>query len=111
MFVDIMRRPAMLLYYRLVTTRRKEALPTMSQRDLITYRKRGLLFWRSRDRVLAGGESTALVRSRPSKHSISRPTRTQEYFVEWNAERLGITVAESRDRYVQSWNAIPKGHS
>jgi hypothetical protein len=99
------------LNQRRVTACRKEALPTMSQRDLITYRKRGLLFWRSRDRVLTGGEATALVRSRPSKHSISRPTRTQEYFVEWNAERLGITVAESRARYVQSWNAIPKGHS
>ena len=68
-------------------------------------------FWRSRDRVLKGGESTALVRSRPSKHPISQPTRTQEYFVEWNAERLGISVAESRERYLQSWNALPHGHS
>ena len=83
----------------------------MRNRDLITYRKRGLLFWRSRDRVLKGGESTALVRSRPAKHSLSRPTRTQDYFVEWNADRLGITLAASRARYVQSWNAIPDGHS
>jgi SAM-dependent methyltransferase len=83
----------------------------MPNRDLITYRKRGLLFWRSRDRVLKGGESTALVRSRPSKHSISQPTRTQEYFVEWNAERLGTTLAQSRARYIESWNAIPNGHS
>jgi cyclopropane fatty-acyl-phospholipid synthase-like methyltransferase len=83
----------------------------MSQRDLITHRKRGLLFWRSRDRVLKGGESTALVRSSPSKHSISQPTRTQEYFVAWNAERLGLSVPESRARYVQSWNAVPNGHS
>jgi SAM-dependent methyltransferase len=83
----------------------------MTNRDLITHRKRGLSFWRSRDRVLKGGESTALVKSRPSKHSISQPTRTQEYFVEWNAERLGITLAESRARYIQSWNALPRGHS
>jgi hypothetical protein len=83
----------------------------MSQRDLITHRKRGLLFWRSRDRVLKGGESTALVRSNPSKHPISQPTRTQEYFVDWNAERLGLSAAESRARYVQSWNAVPNGHS
>jgi hypothetical protein len=83
----------------------------MPNRDLITYRRRGLQFWRSRDRVLTGGESTAIVRSRPSKHSISEPTRTQDYFVAWNAERLGITVAESRARYIQSWNAIPDGHS
>jgi hypothetical protein len=82
----------------------------MSQRDLVTHRKRGLLFWRSRDRVLKGGETTALARSRPADHSISEPTRTQEYFVAWNAERLGITPEESRARYLQSWNAVPKGH-
>jgi SAM-dependent methyltransferase len=83
----------------------------MPNRDLITYRKRGLLFWRSRDRMLRDGESTALVRSRPSKHSISRPTRTQDYFVEWNAGRLGITHAASRSRYLQSWHALANGHS
>jgi SAM-dependent methyltransferase len=83
----------------------------MSQRDLVTHRKRGLLFWRSRDRVLKSGETTALVRSRPANHSISQPTSTQEYFVEWNAERLGLSLMESRARYVQSWNAIPNGHS
>jgi SAM-dependent methyltransferase len=83
----------------------------MSQRDLVTHRKRGLLFWRSRDRVLTGGESTALVRSNPSRNSISQPTRTQEYFVDWNAERLGLSAAESRARYVQSWNAVPNGHN
>jgi cyclopropane fatty-acyl-phospholipid synthase-like methyltransferase len=83
----------------------------VEQRDLITYRRRGLMFWRSRDRVLQDGGATALVRSRPSKHSISEPTRTQEYFIEWNAERSGITLAESRARYVQSWNSIPNGHS
>jgi len=83
----------------------------MPNRDLITYRRRGLRFWRSRDRVLKDGESTALVRSRPSRHSISEPTRTQDYFVAWNAERLGITIAQSHARYVQSWNAIPNGHS
>jgi 2-polyprenyl-3-methyl-5-hydroxy-6-metoxy-1,4-benzoquinol methylase len=83
----------------------------MSQRDLVTKRSRGLLFWRSRDRVLKGGETTALARSSPSKQPISQPTRTQEYFVQWNAERLGITQADSRARYVQSWNAIPGGHN
>ena len=83
----------------------------MSRRDLITYRRRGLKFWRSRDRILKGGESTALVRSRPSKHPISRPTRTQQYFIEWNAERLGISAEESRDRYLRSWKVLPHGHS
>jgi SAM-dependent methyltransferase len=82
----------------------------MAKKDLITHRKRGLFFWRSRNRMLARGETTALVRSSPSNHSLSQPTRTQEYFVEWNAKRLNITVAESRARYLESWHAIPGGH-
>jgi len=81
------------------------------KKDLITHRNRRLMFWRSRDRVMKDGGATALVRSRPSRHSISQPTRTQEYFVEWNAERLGITLEQSRKRYDESWNAIPHGHS
>jgi len=51
------------------------------------------------------------VKSRPSRNPISRLNRTQEYFLEWNAERLGITLAESRARYVQSWNAVRNGHN
>jgi SAM-dependent methyltransferase len=82
----------------------------MTQRDLITHRRRGLLGWLSQDRILKG-ESTALVKSRPSRQPISQPTRTQEYFLEWNAQRLGITLAESRARYCQSWNAVHKGHT
>ncbi len=90
---------------------RRGAFFTMSRRDLITYRRRGLLFWRSRDRILKNGERSALVRSRPSKHPISQPTRTQDYFVEWNAVRLGISREESRTRYIRSWNTVPHGHS
>ncbi|HEY5102395.1 MAG TPA: hypothetical protein VII70_06400, partial [Steroidobacteraceae bacterium] len=60
---------------------------------------------------MPGGETTALVKSRPTRNPISQLSRTQEYFVEWNAERLGISAAESRTRYVQSWNAVPGGHN
>src|SRR5476651_925259 len=82
----------------------------MAQRDLITYQRRGL-FGRLSPRRTLGGEATALVKSRPSRSPITQLTRTQEYFLEWNAQRLGITLAESRARYVQSWNAVRHGHN
>lgn len=82
----------------------------MKPRDLITHRRTGLLGWLARERIPAG-QSTALVKSRPARQPISQPTRTQEYFIEWNAQRLGITPAQSRARYVQSWNAVPQGHN
>jgi len=84
--------------------------PTMTQRDLVTYRKRGWFGQRSPDPTLRG-ESTALVKSRPSRDPISQLTRTQEYFLEWNAQRLGMTLTDSRARYLESWNAIPNGHN
>ena len=82
----------------------------MAQRDLITYRRRGLFGRESRAWMLEG-ESTALVKSRPSRNTISHLTRTQEYFLEWNAQRLGITLAASRARYIDSWKAVRKGHN
>lgn len=36
---------------------------------------------------------------------------TQQSFVLWNAERLGISIQESRERYFASWSAIDGGHS
>lgn len=36
--------------------------------------------------------------------------RTQELFIRWNAERLGLTLEESRRRYLQSWNTVSGGH-
>jgi|SRR5665213_2113253 len=82
----------------------------MTQRDLVTSRRTG---WFGRHTLITmpGGETTALVKSRPTRNPISQLSRTQEYFVEWNAERLGISAAESRTRYVQSWNAVPGGHN
>lgn len=84
----------------------------MGNRDLLTYRRRGLFGWPSNPRVLETGDKSALVRSRPSRDpSPSNLTATQEYFLEWNAERLGISYEESRNRYQQSWSAIPGGHN
>jgi SAM-dependent methyltransferase len=82
----------------------------MTQRDLITHRRRGLFGRQSQDRTL-GGERTALVKSRPSRNPITQLTRTQEYFLEWNAQRLGITLAESHKRYIESWHAVRHGHN
>jgi hypothetical protein len=36
--------------------------------------------------------------------------RTQELFISWNAERLGISQEDSRRRYLQSWNVVDGGH-
>ncbi|MEN8007122.1 MAG: methyltransferase domain-containing protein [Candidatus Krumholzibacteriota bacterium] len=36
--------------------------------------------------------------------------RTQELFIRWNAERLGITEEQSRRRYLHSWNVVSGGH-
>lgn len=47
----------------------------------------------------------------PRVHStIERLNPWQEGFCVWNAERLGIPVAESRRRYRASWLAVPGGH-
>ena len=37
-------------------------------------------------------------------------TETQEFFCEWNAERLGISIEESRKRYIGSLGSLPGGH-
>ena len=42
--------------------------------------------------------------------SAPKLTATQELFCEWNAEQLGITVEESRARFIASWQAIGHGH-
>jgi SAM-dependent methyltransferase len=84
----------------------------MTERDLLTHRRRGPLGWPSKPRLLKTGDTSALVRSRPSRDpSPLNLTATQEYFLEWNAHRLRITYEESRDRYQKSWSAVPGGHS
>jgi SAM-dependent methyltransferase len=37
-------------------------------------------------------------------------TRTQEMFLEWNADRLGISLEDSKRRYAASWAVFPGGH-
>lgn len=41
---------------------------------------------------------------------LDRLNRMQELFCQWNAERLGISLELSRDRYIRSWSAISNGH-
>ncbi len=53
--------------------------------------------------MFSGPQSSQL-----SKKSL---TQTQSWFVEWNADRLGITTEESLQRYCTSWNAFPNGHA
>jgi len=36
--------------------------------------------------------------------------RLQELFCQWNAERLGISLEQSRERFIRSCSAIPNGH-
>lgn len=38
-------------------------------------------------------------------------TRTQQLFLQWNAERLGISLDESKRRYAASWAVLTGGHS
>lgn len=46
----------------------------------------------------------------PSGTAPTRLTSTQEMFCAWNAERLGIAVEDSRNRYLDSWKTIRNGH-
>lgn len=55
-----------------------------------------------------------LVVGRKKRGDRSIPTeplnKTQELFVQWNAERLGISHEESMSRYLHSWNVTAGGH-
>lgn len=46
----------------------------------------------------------------PSGDNSAEFSLTQEMFCQWNAERLGITLQESRERLLASRKAIPGGH-
>ena len=56
--------------------------------------------------ALAG---SGLVPSAPDQHATCL-TRTQQFFLQWNAERLGISLEESQRRYKASLGVLPKGH-
>ena len=47
-----------------------------------------------------------------SRNREGRPllNEAQELFCQWNAERLGISPELSRNRFINSWNALRKGH-
>lgn len=47
---------------------------------------------------------------RTEAEPIPKLSATQELFCEWNAEQLGISLEESRARYIASWQAIAQGH-
>jgi 2-polyprenyl-3-methyl-5-hydroxy-6-metoxy-1,4-benzoquinol methylase len=53
---------------------------------------------------------TGLVASVPDRNPVGL-TRTQELFLQWNAERLGISIEESKRRYTASWATVSGGHS
>jgi 2-polyprenyl-3-methyl-5-hydroxy-6-metoxy-1,4-benzoquinol methylase len=53
---------------------------------------------------------TGLVMSVPDRQAAGL-TRTQEMFLQWNADRLGISLEESARRYAASWAVLPGGHS
>jgi len=57
------------------------------------------------DRIL---RSVTRFRGQPDDDNL---TATQSYFVQWNAERLGISLAQSRQRYAQSRAEFRGGHS
>jgi hypothetical protein len=54
-------------------------------------------------------EGTGLVMSVPDRKA-DKLTGTQEAFLEWNAERLGISLEESKRRYAASAAVLPGGH-
>lgn len=54
-------------------------------------------------------KGTGLVASAPDRQAKGT-TRTQELFVEWNADRLGIPLEESRRRYAASQAVFAGGH-
>jgi hypothetical protein len=67
------------------------------------------LFSRSA-RKAAALQGTGLVSSAPDRKAAAM-TRTQEAFLHWNSERLGISLEESKRRYAASWAVLPEGHS
>lgn len=78
-------------------------------RDRIMRQQLKRLFSRSA-RKLATLEGTGLVSSAPDRDA-SGMTRTQLLFIQWNAERLGIPLDDSKRRYAASWAVLPGGHS
>jgi 2-polyprenyl-3-methyl-5-hydroxy-6-metoxy-1,4-benzoquinol methylase len=49
--------------------------------------------------------------SSASQAGRSHHTETQRMFLRWNADRLGITINESQQRFAKSWESFPGGHA
>jgi SAM-dependent methyltransferase len=62
------------------------------------------------ERKTAALHGTGAVVSVPDRRAQGM-TRTQQLFIEWNAERLGISLEESRRRYAASRAALRGGHA
>lgn len=56
------------------------------------------------------GQSVSAQSVRRSVENLPEFSVTQELFCQWNAERLGIRLQESRLRLLESWKAVPGGH-
>jgi SAM-dependent methyltransferase len=56
-------------------------------------------------KLIAGQGAISTRGSKPKKLSD-----TQQQFVRWNAQRLGISPEESQQRYEDSWRAVKGGH-
>lgn len=59
------------------------------------------------NRIPGGHYAVSWVRD---SRELTHMNRWQEAFCEWNAQRLQITVEESRERYRQSWASLKGGH-
>ena len=53
-------------------------------------------------------QGTGPMNSVPDRAAVGM-SHTQELFLQWNANRLGITLEESERRYSASWSVLPWG--
>ncbi len=63
------------------------------------------LLQRIKDKLPGGGRSVSNQGVDPETLSD-----TQQQFIRWNAQRLGISPEESKQRYFNSWRAVKGGH-
>jgi SAM-dependent methyltransferase len=84
-------------------------MPTDERLVANTVRNRLKLLLSSSARKAEILRGTGLVASAPDRHA-SGMTRTQEMFLQWNADRLGISLEDSKQRYAESRAVFPGGH-
>jgi SAM-dependent methyltransferase len=69
------------------------------------------LLGRLTDRIGRLGYREVIPISPEERMDSWNPSTTQEFFCQWNAERLGVSVDEIRERYAKSWSSLPNGHA